>query len=139
MYKSILVPTDLEHSDKLHKSLETAIHLAQKYGASLCYVAVTPNTPTSVATTPEEFEQQLKRFADEQGETHGIKTSAKAIVSHDPAVDLGDKLLEAIKESGADLVVMASHVPGLADKLHILHSNAGKIASRAEVSVFVVR
>ena len=139
MYKSILVPTDLEHSDKLYKSLETAIHLAQKYDANLCYVAVTPNTPTSVAANPAEFEQKLKTFADEQGVTHGIKTSAKAIISHDPAVDLDDKLLEAIKETGVDLVVMASHVPGLADKLHILHSNAGKIASRAEVSVFVVR
>lgn len=139
MYKAIMVPTDLEHSDKLYKSLETAIHLAQKYDANLCYVAVTPNTPTSVASNPAEFEQQLKTFADEQGATHGIKTSCKAIVSHDPAVDLDDKLLDAIDECGVDLVVMASHVPGLADKLHILHSNAGKIATNAKVSVFVVR
>lgn len=139
MYQSILVPTDLQHSDKLYKSLETAIHLAQKYDANLCYVAVTPNTPTAVAANPQEFEEKLKEFAAEQGQTHGIKTSAKAIVSHDPAVDLDDKLLDAIKETGVDLVVMASHVPGLADKLHILHSNAGKIATKAEASVFVVR
>lgn len=139
MYQSILVPTDLEHTDKLHKSLETAIHLAQRYDATLCYAAVTPSGPSSAASSPEEFEEKLKRFAAEQGEMHGLRTRSMAIVSHDPAVDLDDKLLDAIKESGADLVVMASHAPGLADKLHIMHSHAGKIATRADVSVFVVR
>ena len=139
MYQSILVPTDLEHTDKLYKSLETAIHLAQRYDAHLCYAAVTPTAPSSVAATPEAFEQELQRFAAEQGEQHGIKTSAVSIVAHDPAVELDDKLLDTIKEVGADLVVMASHVPGLADKLHILRSNAGKIATKADISVFVVR
>ena len=131
MYQSILVPTDLEHTDKLHKSLETAIHLAQRYDATLYYAAVTPSGPSSVSTSPEQFEEKLKQFAAEQGATHGIKTRSMAIVAHDPAVELDDKLLDAIKETGADLVVMASHVPGLADKLHILHSHAGKIATRA--------
>ncbi|MBY8966203.1 universal stress protein [Algiphilus sp. NNCM1] len=139
MYQSILVPTDLEHTDALSKSLETAIHLAQHYGAELCYAAVTPSGPSPVAPSPEAFEEALQRFAAEQGEQHGIKTSAVAIVAHDPAVELDNKLLDTIESTGADLVVMASHVPGLADKLHILRSNAGTIASKAKVSVFVVR
>lgn len=139
MFKSILVPTDLEHTDKLQKSLQTAIHLAQHYKASLCYAAVTPSGPSSAASSPEAFEEKLQQFATEQGEAHGIKTSATTIVAHDPAVELDDKLLDAIKKCGVDLVVMASHVPGLADKLHIMRSNAGRIATRAEVSVFVVR
>lgn len=139
MYQSILVPTDLEHAEQLYKSLETAIHLAQHYGAHLCYAAVTPSGPTSVASSPEAFEEALERFAAEQGEQHGIQTSAVAIVAHDPAVELDDKLLETIESTGSDLVVMASHVPGLADKLHLMRSNAGKIATKAKVSVFVVR
>jgi len=139
MYKSILVPTDLEHTEKLHKSLETAIHLAQHYGAHLCYAAVTSTAPSSVASSPEGFEEALKQFAAEQGQQHGIDTSAVTLIAHDPSVELDDKLLETIEKTGTDLVVMASHVPGLADKLHILHSNAGKVATRAKVSVFVVR
>lgn len=139
MYQSILVPTDLAHVEKLHKSLQTAVHLAQQYGATLCYAAVTPNGPSSVAASAEEFEQKLKAFAAEQGETHGVKTRSVAVVAHDAAVELDDRLLDTIEETGADLVVMASHVPGLADRLHIMHSNAGRIAARAEVSVFVVR
>ena len=59
------------------------------------------------------------------------------VVSHDPAVDLDDSLMQAIADTGADLVVMASHVPGLPE--HIFASNAGYLANHASVSVFVIR
>ena len=50
---------------------------------------------------------------------------------------LTGKLLDAVNETGADLVVMASHVPGVLE--HIFSSNAGYVARHAKVSVFVVR
>jgi len=34
---------------------------------------------------------------------------------------------------------MASHVPGIGDKLHFIHSNAANLVKDTDVSVFVVR
>lgn len=50
---------------------------------------------------------------------------------------MDDILLKAVKDTGADLVVMASHVPNIMD--YVWPSNGGKIAEHAECSVMVVR
>ncbi len=137
MYKVIAVPVDLAHVERLPKALETAAGLAKAYGATLYYVGATTETPSSVAHTPKEFQAKLERFAAERGAALGIEARAKSLVSLDPSVDLDRDLLKAFKEIDADLVVMASHIPGIKD--HLISSNAGWIASHAKVSVFVVR
>ena len=137
MYKQIMVPVDLGHLDQLGKALSTAADLAAHYKISVCYVAVGPATPTEVAHNPTEFAEKLNAFAVDQSKSHGQQTSAKAYTSADPATDLDDVLLKAVSELGADLVVMASHIPTVAD--YIWPSNGGKIASHAETSVFLVR
>lgn len=137
MYSKILVPVDLAHADKLEKSLETAARLARMENATLVYCGVTAGTPGAVAHNPEEFKQKLSDFVAGQAARTGIESTAVAMTSHDPARDLDDALLEAIRQSGADLVVMASHVPGVAD--HFFTSNAGWLATHASVSVMVVR
>lgn len=137
MYKKILVPVDLAHLERLEKALKTASDLAGHYGAELCYVGVTATTPGPVAHNPEEFAEKLEAFGRERATGTGCKVTTRAYSSHDPAVDLDDKLAEAIEEVGADLVVMASHVPGLPE--HIFASNAGHLASHAKISVFVIR
>jgi len=48
-----------------------------------------------------------------------------------------DALLKASRDTGADLVVMASHMPSVLD--YIWPSNGGKIAEHAKCSVMVVR
>ena len=137
MYRSILVPVDLAHVERLGKALETAADLAKKYGIPVCYVGVTPEPPSAVAHSPEEFANKLAAFGAEQADKFGLDVSTAALTSHDPAVDLDKTLLQAIHRQDADLVVMASHVPGFAD--HIFSSHAGAVAAHAEVSVFVVR
>jgi nucleotide-binding universal stress UspA family protein len=137
MYRKILVPVDLAHLEKLEKALRTAADLAKHYGASVTYVGATVGEPSEVAHSPEEFAQKLEEFAAAQAKKHGIDGKAKTVRSHDPARDLNNVLLKEIDAEGADLVVMASHVPGLPE--HIFTSHAGGVASHAEVSVFVVR
>lgn len=139
MYKKILVPVDLSHTDKIVKALNTAIDIAKHYQAMLCYVTVTNSPPSKVAHSPQELAEKLQTFATEQGKAHGIKTGSLVIETADNAVELDNKLLQAIKDTGSDLVVMASHTPGLGDRLHILHSNAANIVKHSDVSVFVVR
>ena len=139
MYSKIMVPVDLGHVEKIEKSLSTAAYLARSYDAPVCYVAVTGRVPNRVAPTPEKFEVELNMFAREQADRFEIETSCKVKPSVDVPVELDDKLLEAIEETGADLVVMASHVPDVPDRLHLMSSNAAYIVKHAEVSVFVVR
>jgi len=137
MYTKIMVPVDLAHIDKLDKALTTATDLAKHYRIPICYVGVTAEAPTSVAHTPKEYADKLQAFGAGQAEQHGIEVTTKAYPSHDPSVDLDRTLIDAARENGADLIVMASHVPGVAD--HVFGSHAGAVASYSKVSVFVVR
>jgi len=137
MYKSIMVPVDLEHTDTLEKALATAADLAKRYHAELHAVGVTMSAPGVVAHNPSEYAQKLEAFAADQTAKHGMGFRAKAMVSHDPAADLDQTLKQAASEIGADLVVMASHVPGFLD--HIFSSRAGYLASHTDLSVFIVR
>lgn len=138
MYKKIMVPVDLAHVDRLEKALQSAADLSKHYDVPVCYVTVSTTAPDEVAHTPEEHAEKLQAFAKQQAEKYGLRsTDSSYYTSHDPAVDLDKKLLDAIKDTGADLVVMASHVPGLPE--HIFASNAGEVAMHATVSVFVIR
>lgn len=137
MYKKIMVPVDLAHVERLEKAINTATDLAKHYAIPICFVGVTAETPTSVAHTPAEFAEKLKAFGAKHAAEHGLSIDVAAYPSHDPAVDLDKALLAAASETAADLIVMASHVPGLPE--HIFASNAGAVASHAAVSVFVVR
>jgi len=138
MYKKLMIPVDLAHTDRLEKALTTAADLSKQYGIPVCYTALTASTPTSVAHTPDEFARKLEAFAQSESERLGLhRPESHVIVDPDPVADLGKKLIKAAHDQGCDVVVMASHVPGVQD--HIFESNAGKVAMHADVSVFVVR
>lgn len=137
MFKRIMAPVDLAHVGTLGKALEVTGDLASRHGIPVTYVGVTSAAPSALGHTPEEYSERLQKFSATQAELHGIETAALMVVSHDPTTDVDDALMKAVGDTGADLVVMASHIPGLAD--HLWPSNGGKIAAHAAVSVFVVR
>lgn len=136
-FSAIMVPVDLSHLAGLRRALEVAADLARHYKAALHIVAVTSAAPGTVAPTPEAFDDRLHALADEFGASHGLNVEAHTVISHDPAVDLEDKLGESAKELGVDLVVMASHKPGLLE--YIFASHAGHFAAHTDLSVFIVR
>lgn len=137
MYAKIMVPVDLGNTAKLEKALGVAKRLAGAFDAEVYLVGVTSSAPTPIAHTPQEFTQKLEAYAGEQSRMLGVACAAHTKISHDPAVDLDSDLAAAAEEIGADLVVMASHVPDFRDR--IINSNAGALASHASLSVFVVR
>ena len=137
MYNTIMVPVDLEHVDQLEKALSVAADLATHYQADLYAVGVTASAPGVVAHNPTEYAEKLAAFAERQTAERGVRFRSKPMVSHDPTVDLDDTLKKAGSEIGADLVVMASHIPGFID--YIFASRAGYLASHSDLSVFVVR
>ena len=103
----------------------------------ITYVGVTSTAPSKLAHNPEEFGQRLQDFVSGEVSAHGIQGEAHASIAHDPTTEVDDALMRAIDETGADLVVMASHVPDAID--YIWPSNGGKLAEHAKCSVMVVR
>lgn len=141
MYKKIMVPIDLAHLGLLEKSLAVAADMAKHYHAAICYVGVTSSQPSQVARTPEEYAQKLRAFAQEQalggGEDGVLQVETRVYNSPDPIADLDDILVKAIKEIGADLVVMGTRPPKRFNA--IIPANGSRVAARAKASVFLVR
>lgn len=137
MFAKILVPIDFGHLNDLSHALVVATQMAKSYNAEVIYAGVYGNVPTDAVPPSQEYPAELKAFSDKQASDNGITTTSVPLFSHDPQAELASALLSAAADAGADVIVMASHIPGWAE--HIFHSNAGYIASHAPISVFVVR
>ncbi len=132
-----MVPVDLRHTERLGHALATAADLARHYGAETCYVAVTAPEPSALGHSPAEVGDRLKAFGAAEARQHGHRATTHLVVSADPAIDLDKKLHAAVAETGADLVVMASHIPNVTD--YIWASHGGTLALHTQASVMLVR
>ncbi len=137
MFQRIMAPVDLAHLDDLERALRCAGTLARQFGAHVTYVGVTSHVPNEVAHNREEFERKLSDLARREAEAYGIESDVRVEIAHDPRAEIDRALMRAIRETDADLVVMASHDPSVVD--YIWPSNGGKIAEHADCSVMVVR
>jgi nucleotide-binding universal stress UspA family protein len=132
-----MVPVDLAHAGSLDRALTCAADLAHQHDAQVIYVGVTAALPSSVAHTPAEYKTKLEKFAAKEAEIREVKGSALVLDSHDPAVEIDKTLLRAVSDTGADLVVMQSHTPGIAD--YIFEGHGPFLAQHAKASVLLVR
>ena len=137
MYDRIMVPVDLAHAEALEKAITIAADLARPYDASLGLVGATGTEPTAIARSPEDFAKRLGDFAGRIGDRFGVQTTSDALHLHDVTIDLDPKLAAHAGKIGADLILMASHVSGVAD--YLFGSNAGAITQHAKMSIMVVR
>lgn len=137
MFTHIMVPVDLAHLDILEPSLSTVADLAKHYNARITYVSITANTPTDVARTPQEYEQKLEAFAQARHQVHGQPVSSKVYSSADPIANIDKQLVEAVDDIGADVVMMATHLPRHLDI--VMPSHGGKVATHTNASVFLIR
>lgn len=137
MFKKILSPIDLAHVEKLEKALTVTSEMARAYGAEVCFISVTGSSPGALGRTPEESKRHMAEFAAAQAEKFGIQTSSRVIISPDPSVDMNRNLAAAVRDSGADLVVMATHPPGISD--YIWSGHGAHLAAHSEASVMLIR
>lgn len=138
MPKHILVPVDLTTVDKLSKALDIAGNMARENAADVHYVGVVDAVPTPSGTTVgDTLRTELAAFSDAQARKYGIKTSYEVASRSDLHLNIGSDVITAARDADCDLIVMASHIPGIKD--HFLSSNAGYVASHAPMSVYVVR
>ncbi|PVH28231.1 universal stress protein [Pararhodobacter oceanensis] len=137
MFTKILVPVDLAHADRQTRALDCAADIAGLYNAQIILVGVTTEAPSAIARNHEEYAAKLAQFAQDLASRKSREVTSQVMIAHDPTADLDVSLLKAIRVSGADLVVMSSHDPGMTS--YIWPSNGGKVAGHAHVTVMVVR
>lgn len=137
MFSNIMVPVDLRHLDRVSKSLQVAADLARLYSARVCYVGVASAEPSDLGHRPEEVAALLSGFAKAEADRHGHRGTSHLVINHDPTTELDKALHDTVEEIGADLVVMATHVPNVTD--YIWASHGGTLALHSRVSVMLVR
>lgn len=141
MYKDILLPVDREHEASWRQALPVATAYCKAFGARLHVLTVVPAFGVGDVSSflPMGYEQQLLDKASQwlQGFARDHLPSGipvQHIVGHGK---VHREILRVAAETGADLIVMASHRPELAD--HLLGSNAAHVVQHAKCSVLVVR
>jgi nucleotide-binding universal stress UspA family protein len=141
VFKDILLPVDREHEASWRTALPVAIDYCKASGAILHVLTVVPGLGVGNVSSflPMDFEQKI---LDQAGQwMHAFARDhvpsgipVQHIVGHGK---VHREILRVAAEIGADLIVMASHRPELAD--HLLGSNAAHVVQHAKCSVLVVR
>lgn len=140
MYRSIMVPVDLAEPEIAQPAIEAAVSFAKATNGIVRLVYVRSLIPvTYMEFVPAEFDTEQQDDAEKKLAEIAAKVdlpseqlSAKVLLG---SVQ-GEVLAEA-EATGTDLIVVASHEPGMLS--YVLGSNASAIVRRAKCSVLVVR
>ena len=141
MYKTVLLPIDLNQESSWQKALPTAVEFCKTFGATLHVLNVVPDFGMAVVGSyfPDDFEQkalegarqQLHEFV-RQNVPDGL--TVQHIVGHGTVYD---EILRVAREIKADLILLAASRPELKDFL--LGPNAARVVRHFDGSVLVVR
>lgn len=136
MYKSILIPIDLTHSDVGEAMIKRAVALADE-GAKITLLNVLGNIPTyAEAYLPEG---QLQQNLEETRDTLAALATSCGVTA-DAHVRYGNPspiILEEAEKLNCDLIIIASHHPGIKD--YLMGSTAHRVVRHADCSVLINR
>jgi nucleotide-binding universal stress UspA family protein len=141
MYKTVLLPVDLDQESSWRKALPAAVACCRAFGARLYVMTVVPDFGMSVVAQyfPEGYEKRMLDEANRELDVF-VKDRVPVAVAAQPIVGHGtiyQEILRVAREVGVDLIVLASHRPELRD--YLLGPNAARVVRHAEASVLVVR
>ncbi len=139
MFKTILVPIDVGATGAGGPSLSIARNLAEASGGKIVLFHVMTPLPGFVAPhmpvgTHEQAKSEALATLKEIAASQGIGETAETIVREGLPYR---EIIDLASEIGADLIVIASHDPGVADFL--LGTVAARVVRHAHCSVFVTR
>jgi nucleotide-binding universal stress UspA family protein len=140
MYKSIMVPVDLAEADLAQPAIAAAVSFARISGGTVRLVYVRSLIPvTYMEFVPADFDSEQQDDAEAKLAEIAAKVdlppeqvSAKVLIG-----SVHGEVLAEADASGADLIVIGSHEPGML--AYVIGSNASAIVRRAKCSVLVVR
>jgi nucleotide-binding universal stress UspA family protein len=141
MYKSILLPIDLDHSSSWQKALPVALDLAKTLGAKLHLVSVVPNYKLTAigAYLPGDFETRAVEHCRAQLDEFVARNIPEAIRGESRMAHghIADEILKSADDLDCDLIVMAPHRPDMKD--FFISPSTSAVVRNANRSVLVVR
>lgn len=138
MYSHILIAVDPDQPGSWAEALPAATALARCFSARLTICSVVRDAEAAVEAqwSPIGYREMLDltkvRLAKLASGVDGLAVDVEVGTG-----TIRTGLLEVARRIGADLIVLASHVPGMKD--HVWAGNAARVARQAECSVFIVR
>ena len=136
MYKTILVPIDLAQVTEGKNTIDYAI-AHRGVDTQVILLHVIEEVPAWVASelpagimekSVQEAEKTMMALAKDAGDD--IVVQVRQGHAH-------NTILQVAEKENADLIILASHKPGLVD--YFIGSNAAKVVRHAKCSVLVVR
>jgi len=136
MFNTILVPIDMAHVAEGKATIDVAVKQAEA-GAKIILLNVVEDIPTwasvelpagLIATSLQAARDELQAIAN----ASGVPMEAEARTGHSYKT-----ILDVADEKQVDLIVIASHQPGLQD--YFLGSTAAKVVRHAKCSVLIIR
>ena len=136
MFRKIIVAIDIGHGDTGKALLDKAVRLLDE-GGEMRLLHVLDEVPSYIAAElPHDLAD--RRNAEARVE---LKALAHDIgVSADIEVRTGapsGQILQCAEDHGADLIMIASHRPGLSD--YFIGSTAARVVRHAQCSVLIAR
>ena len=141
MFKTVLLPIDLDQESSWKKALPTALEFCRASGGSLHILTVVPDFGMSIVGQffPEGFEKKMADSVMQKlHEFVNAQVPAEMKVQH--IVGEGsvyEVILSIAEKISADAIVIGSHRPELKD--YLLGPNAARVVRHAKCSVMVVR
>lgn len=140
MFKNILVPIDITHTQSIEHAINAGTKLSDTSGAKMTLMTVIADAPNLVAAQlPPNYAEEAASAAAEQ-----LKAIAGSAGLDEGSVDIVVKdgsayheILEQAQAMSADLIVVASHRPELSD--YLLGTVAARVVRHANCSVLVLR
>lgn len=136
MYKSILVPIDLEHPDVGLAMIKRAVALSDD-GAEIALLHVIGDIPAyaqsylpegQLQENLEETKRALQALAD------SLDQKVETVVRYGSPSPV---ILDEADERDIDLIIIASHHPGIKD--YLIGSTASRVVRHADCSVLINR
>ncbi|MFA9421771.1 MAG: universal stress protein [Gammaproteobacteria bacterium] len=136
MYKTILIPIDIANLDKGKSMIDVATALTGK-DTQIILLNVVEEIPNwAAAELPQGIlDKSHQTSVDEMNaiaKSSGTEMEVEVRMGHSYKT-----ILEVAEEKSVDLVIIASHRPGLQD--YFLGSTAAKVVRHAKCSVLVTR
>ncbi len=136
MYKRIVVPIDLSHTEQGQEMADLATKLADD-SAEIYLVNVIEEIPSYIVS---ELPKDLREKSVENAKAVLEKIATSANIKTPVSVRMGRvsaEIIAAADEHDADIIIIASHRPGLQDLL--LGSTAARVVRHSKHSVLVMR
>lgn len=136
MYEKILVPIDMAHKAEGKKNIDDAIARSAE-GAKIILLYVVEEIPNwaAISLPAELIDKSLAEARDDLkaiANATGRKMDVEVRTGHSY-----NTILDVAEEKEVDLIIVASHRPGLGD--YFLGSTAAKVVRHAKCSVLVIR